>query len=234
MQAAVAEQPLFDVRQRRPVVLELALIQSQLAFHLRDARLDLAFALGHVLRIDDQLRALFGRERRIHDARSDGHQVPVDLLQLRAHRMQLVLSRADPRAQGVELPSRLIGIDERLVQLGRADAAVTRTARADTKAVRRLAELTQTVFATRLVQAQVGRDAVLAAGVAIATDAVARKAVHAVFVADRPPIGGQTFLCTHRIAAGEYRHRADDAEDQCVPGWELAHEYGFRAWVQST
>src|SRR5688572_30266187 len=117
--------------------------------------------------------------------------------------MQLVLSRADARAQCVELPPRLIGIDERLVQLGRADAAVTRTARADTKAVRRLAELTQTVFATRLIVAQVGRDAVLAAGVAIATDAVARKAVDAVFVADCPPIGGQALLCTHGIAAGE-------------------------------
>src|SRR5688572_5260954 len=124
--------------------------------------------------------------------------------------MQLVLSRADARAQGVELPSRLIGIDERLVQLGRADAAVTRTARADTKAVRRLAELTQTVFATGLVQAQVGRDAVFAAGVAIAADAVARKAVDAVFVADRPPIGGQAFLCTHGIAPGQGSHGGED------------------------
>src|SRR5687768_18240057 len=132
--------------------------------------------------------------------------------------MQLVLSRADARAQCVELPPRLIGIDERLVQLGRADAAVTRTARADTKAVRRLAELTQTVFATRLVQAQVGRDAVLAAGVAIATDAVARKAVHAVFVADRPPIGGQAFAFAHGIAAGECSYGGEDEDAHTFPG----------------
>ena len=61
------------------------------------------------------------------------------------------MSRADARAQRVELPSRLIRIDERLVEVGRADAAVTAAACADTEAVRRFAELLQTLVATRLV-----------------------------------------------------------------------------------
>ena len=53
---------LFDIRQRRSIVIELALIPDELALELRDARFDLALAFSQVLRVDDQLCALLRGE----------------------------------------------------------------------------------------------------------------------------------------------------------------------------
>ena len=183
---------------------------SELAFELRDARLDLAFALRGVLGVHQQLRALFVGDRRIHHPRADGHEIAIDLIQLGAHGVELALRRSDARAQRVELTPRLVGIDERLVEVGRADAAVVAAMRADAETVRGLAELLQTLIAPRLVQPEIGRDAVLAAGIAVAADAIAGVAVDAVFIADRPPVGRQALLRAHRIAAREGGHCGED------------------------
>src|SRR5690349_2130967 len=134
---------LFDVSERRAIVVQIALIRDELALELREARFDLALALGPVLAVDQQLRARFVGDGRVQDLRADAHEVAIDLLQLGVHRIDLALGRADPRAQHVELTAGLVCIDERLIELGRTHAAVTRAARTDAERVRRLAELAQ-------------------------------------------------------------------------------------------
>jgi hypothetical protein len=95
--------------------------------------------------------------------------------------------------------------------------------RADAEAVRRLAELAQTLLATSLVLLQVGRDAVLAARLAVVTDAIAGVAVHTVFVTDGAPIGGQALLCAHRIATAERGCAGENSQTEQRPRTKDAH-----------
>jgi hypothetical protein len=82
---------------------------------------------------------------------------------------------------------------------------------------------TRTKLATSLVLLQVGRDAVLAARLAVVTDAIAGVAVHTVFVTDGAPIGGQALLCAHRIATAERGCAGENSQTEQRPRTKDAH-----------
>src|SRR5512138_25840 len=93
-------------------------ILDEVMLELRYAGLQLTLAFGHTFAVEEQLCAAFFGERGVQDLDRYVREFAVDAIQFGAHRADLLCGRIDTRAQRVELSSRVICVQECLVELG--------------------------------------------------------------------------------------------------------------------